>query len=52
MRSVTLRTDLATVTVTTARGGEAAVDMVHRGGKWLLSFSDGNDPMPALAGTT
>jgi hypothetical protein len=52
VRGVTMRTDLATVTVTTASGGEAAVDMVRRGGKWLLSFSDGEDPMSALTGTT
>jgi hypothetical protein len=26
-----------------------AGDLVRRGSAWLLSFSDGDDPMPALA---
>jgi hypothetical protein len=51
MRRVTVRPDLASVTVTTAGGQDAVVDMVRRGDRWLLSFSNGNDPMPVLAGT-
>jgi hypothetical protein len=46
-----LRRDLATVTFTNARGRDAVVDVVRRSGRWLLSFSQGNDPMPVLAGT-
>ena len=48
---VTVRPDLASVAVTTARGDEVLVDMVRDGGRWLLSFSQGNDPLPVLAGT-
>ncbi|MEA2133890.1 MAG: hypothetical protein QOC68_1799 [Solirubrobacteraceae bacterium] len=51
VRRVTLRAGLAAVTVTTARGQDAVVDMLRRGGSWLLSFSNGSDPMPVLAGT-
>lgn len=51
VRRLALRPDLASVTVTNARGGEPVVDLVRRGSRWLLSFSDGSDPMPALAGT-
>lgn len=50
LRSVALRPDLATVEVSTARGQLVSVDLVRRGATWLLSFSDGDDPMPALAG--
>jgi hypothetical protein len=42
--------DLATAAVTTA-SGDTTVDFVRRGARWLLSFSDGDDPLPALAGT-
>jgi hypothetical protein len=51
VRRVSLQPDLASVTVTTARGPDAVVDMVRQGDRWLLSFSNGNDPMPVLAGT-
>jgi hypothetical protein len=50
VRDLALRPDLATVDVTVAEGAGAPVDFVRRGGRWLLSFSDGNDPLPALAG--
>jgi hypothetical protein len=52
VREVGVRADLATATVVTANGTSASVDFVRRGRRWLLSFSDGNDPLPALAGTT
>lgn len=52
VRELGIRADLATATVVTANGKGATVDFVRRGRRWLLSFSDGNDPMPALAGTT
>jgi hypothetical protein len=45
-----LRRDLATAAVTTRSGSRASVDLVRRGERWQLSFSQGNDPMPALAG--
>jgi hypothetical protein len=48
---VSVRPDLATAEVTNARGQDATVDLVRRGGRWLLSFSGGSDPMPVLAGT-
>jgi hypothetical protein len=51
VRRVSLRADLASATVSTAGGQDAVVDMVRRGDRWLLSFSNGNDPMPVLAGT-
>jgi hypothetical protein len=51
-RGLAVRTDLATASVVTANGNAATVDLVRRGGRWLLSFSDGADPLPALAGTT
>jgi hypothetical protein len=50
VRSAAMRTDLATVEVSTARGQRVSVDLVRRGSAWLLSFSYGDDPMPALAG--
>ena len=52
LRKLTVKSDLATAEMTTATGAEATVDFVRRGGRWLLSFSNGNDPLPALAGTT
>ena len=48
---VLLRHDLATATVTSARGASVRVDLIRDAGRWLLSFSDGSDPMPALAGS-
>ena len=48
---VLLRHDLATATVTQARSASVRVDLIHDAGRWLLSFSDGGDPMPALAGS-
>lgn len=50
VRDVALRPDLATVVVSVAGGADHPVDFVRRGGRWLLSFSAGNDPMPVLAG--
>jgi hypothetical protein len=50
VRDLALRPDLATVDVTIDGGAGAPVDCVRRGGRWLLSFSDGNDPLPVLAG--
>jgi hypothetical protein len=51
VRRLTLRRDLATVAVATASGASVAVDFVRNGRRWLLSFSNGNDPMPALMGS-
>ena len=51
VRTLTLEPDLAIATVTTAKGTSAAVDLVRDGRRWLLSFSNGTDPLPALAGT-
>jgi hypothetical protein len=51
LRGLTLRQDLATATVRTPSGRTVPVDLVRDGGRWLLSFSDGTDPFPALAGT-
>jgi hypothetical protein len=50
VRDIALRPDLATVVLSVAGGGNAPVDFVRRRGRWLLSFSAGNDPMPVLAG--
>jgi hypothetical protein len=50
VRDIALRPDLATVVVSVAGGPGAPVDFVRRGGRWLLSFSNGEDPMPVLAG--
>ena len=50
VRSLALRGDLATATVTTARGTTAHVDLLRNGGRWLLSFSNAGDPLPPLAG--
>jgi hypothetical protein len=52
VRHVALRRDLATAAVATASGASVPVDLVRQGRRWLLSFSNGNDPMQALAGTT
>jgi hypothetical protein len=51
VRGVSVAGDLAAAAVTTARGTAGEVDLVRRGGRWLLSFSDGDDPFPVLAGT-
>jgi hypothetical protein len=51
VRRLTLRRDLATVAVATPGGAGVAVDFVRNGRRWLLSFSNGNDPMPALMGS-
>ena len=48
-RRVMLRPDLATAAVAAARGTAVPIDFVRHGRRWLLSFSDGADPMPALA---
>ena len=50
LRDLALEPDLATATVTTARKTTATVDLVRQGSHWLLSFSDGENPMPELAG--
>jgi hypothetical protein len=50
VRQLALRRDLASATATTTSGASVSVDLVRHGRGWLLSFSDGNDPMPALAG--
>ena len=51
LRGLTVRPDLATATVATASGASVPVDLVRHGQRWLLSFSDGSDPVSALAGT-
>ena len=50
VRSVAADGDLATATMKTARGTTAHVDLIRTGGRWLLSFSDTDDPLPELAG--
>ncbi len=52
VQRVRLRSDLATAVVTTHRGTTVSVDLVRGPRGWLISFSDGDDPMPALAGNT
>ena len=52
VREVALRRDLATAAIATASGGSVPVDLVRQGGRWLLSFSGGGDPMLALAGAS
>ena len=49
---VRLRSDLATAVVTTHPGTTVSVDLVRGPRRWLICFSDGDDPMPALAGNT
>jgi hypothetical protein len=51
VRELAVGRALATADVVTPSGAGASVDFVRRGGRWLLSFSSGHDPMPALAGT-
>jgi hypothetical protein len=48
VRAVQMRPDLATATVATASGATVRVDLVRHRRSWLLSFSDGDDPLPAL----
>jgi hypothetical protein len=48
VRAVQMRPDLVTATVTTASGATVPVDLIRHGGSWLLSFSDGDDPLQAL----
>ncbi len=50
VRKVSMRSDLATAVVTTHPGTTVSVDLVRGPRGWLISFSDGDDPMPALAG--
>jgi hypothetical protein len=45
-----LRPDLAAVTVASAGSGSTTVDFVRSGRRWLMSFSHGQNPIPALAG--
>ena len=51
-RRVALRPDLATAAVAAAGGAAVPVDFVRQGTRWLLSFSDGADPMPRLAASS
>jgi hypothetical protein len=51
VQGLNLEPDLATVTVSTTAGTGQRVNLVRRGQRWLLSFSDGADPIPVLAGT-
>jgi hypothetical protein len=41
--------DLVTLRVRVGRGATVPLDVVREGGQWLVSFSDGNDPLGALA---
>ena len=50
VRGLALRQDLATAFVSTSRGAQVTVDLVRGPHDWLLSFSGGDDPLPALAG--
>jgi hypothetical protein len=52
LRALALRPDLATAELASTFGAAATVDFVRRGKRWLMSFSDGEDPVPSLAGTT
>jgi hypothetical protein len=52
VRDVTVRPELATAVVATRAGTTVPVDLIRGPRGWLLSFSSGEDPMPALAGTT
>jgi hypothetical protein len=51
VRALALRRDLATAAIRTTSGSATTVDFVRRGKRWLLSFSNGADPIPALAGS-
>jgi hypothetical protein len=52
VRALALQPDLATADVVSTFGSEATVDFVRRGKRWLMSFSSGQYPIPALAGTS
>jgi hypothetical protein len=52
VRTLALERDLATADVLTTTSTGATVDFVRRGQRWLMSFSDSGDPLPALAGAT
>lgn len=52
VRGLDLRSDLATAAVLTTTGTGATVDFVRHGQRWLMSFSEGADPIAALAGGT
>jgi hypothetical protein len=45
----TYEPDLATLRVHVAGGGTIPIDVIREQGRWLVSFSDGNDPLTALA---
>ena len=47
--ALAFRPDLAVAQVS-APGGTVPLDVVRYGRRWLVSFSDGNDPLAALAG--
>jgi hypothetical protein len=49
VQALALRRDLATAAVRTTSGSATTVDFVRRGRRWLMSFSDGQDPIAALA---
>jgi hypothetical protein len=49
LHQLALKQGLASAIVTTRNGSDVSVDFINDGGRWLLSFSGGNDPMPALA---
>lgn len=48
VQAVSAHPDLATATVRTADGTVVPVDLVRTGSRWLLSFSNGSDPISAL----
>jgi hypothetical protein len=50
VRGIALRPDLATVDVSVGGGAGEPVAFVRHDGRWLLSFSNGDDPMPVLTG--
>jgi hypothetical protein len=50
VRGIALRPDLATVDVSVGGGAGQPVAFVRHDDRWLLSFSNGDDPMPVLAG--
>ena len=50
VRGLTLEPDLATATVTTAKGTSVPVDLIRDGQRWLLSFSDGGRPDAGAGG--
>jgi hypothetical protein len=41
--------DLVTLRVRVGRGATVPLDVLRERGQWLVSFSDGNDPLAALA---